>query len=252
MTTTDELHTLTGAYVLDALETDEEREAFERHLAQCAPCAHEVRELSETTARLGLAVAAPIDPALRAEVLRRIVDVRQFPPPPGPSAGRRAVSGAAAAAPLGARRLGRRSGGTRRGRGVAVRARRGRRPARGRRGGAGGGGRGRPRRARRPGLHGPARGRRGGHPRPLPVPGPGGVRRGGDAGAAAREGLPALVRRLGDDAARRSDDAGRGDLGSPPGGPANRSAGIGITVEPAGGSPRPTSDPVATMAMPAA
>ncbi|MYV71904.1 anti-sigma factor, partial [Streptomyces sp. SID2131] len=35
-------------------------------------------------------------------------------------------------------------------------------------------------------------------------------------------------------------------------GPANRSAGIGITVEPAGGSSRPTSDPVATMAMPAA
>lgn len=31
--TSGELHTLTGAYVLDALDTDEEREAVERHLA---------------------------------------------------------------------------------------------------------------------------------------------------------------------------------------------------------------------------
>ncbi|MFI0986827.1 anti-sigma factor domain-containing protein [Streptomyces exfoliatus] len=78
--TSGELHTLTGAYVLDALDTDEEREAVERHLAHCAACAHEVRELSETAARLGLAVAEPVGQELRAEVLRRIADVRQLPP----------------------------------------------------------------------------------------------------------------------------------------------------------------------------
>ncbi|MFF7177239.1 anti-sigma factor domain-containing protein [Streptomyces sp. NPDC008121] len=81
-----DLHTMTGAYVLDALDTDEEREAVERHLAHCASCAHEVRELSETAARLGLAVAEPVGPELRADVLRRITTVRQFPPATEPSA----------------------------------------------------------------------------------------------------------------------------------------------------------------------
>ncbi|MFJ7592377.1 anti-sigma factor domain-containing protein [Streptomyces sp. NPDC097617] len=74
-----DLHTLTGAYVLDALEPAE-RDAVERHLADCMSCAQEVRELSETVTRLGLAVAAPPSPALRDEVMRRIATVRQEPP----------------------------------------------------------------------------------------------------------------------------------------------------------------------------
>ncbi|WP_405660750.1 anti-sigma factor [Streptomyces sp. NBC_01166] len=83
---TAELHTLTGAYALHALP-DEERAAFERHLGACEACAQEVRELSATAARLGLAVSAAPPPGLRDRVLRDITTVRQEPPPRGGSAG---------------------------------------------------------------------------------------------------------------------------------------------------------------------
>ncbi|MEU0304169.1 anti-sigma factor [Streptomyces sp. NPDC006175] len=83
---TAELHTLTGAYALHALP-DEERVAFERHLGACEACAQEVRELSATAARLGLAVSATPPPGLRDRVLRDITTVRQEPPPRGRSAG---------------------------------------------------------------------------------------------------------------------------------------------------------------------
>ncbi|MEU1589598.1 anti-sigma factor [Micromonospora sp. NPDC005710] len=46
-----DVHTLAGAYVLDAVD-DIERQAFERHLAECEPCRVEVGELRETVARL--------------------------------------------------------------------------------------------------------------------------------------------------------------------------------------------------------
>ncbi|MFF9011953.1 anti-sigma factor domain-containing protein [Streptomyces sp. NPDC014870] len=88
--TVDDLHTLTGAYVLDALDTEEERQAVARHLTQCPSCAQEVRELSETAAHLGRAVAESVGPELRSAVLRRIVTVRQEPP--------RTTSGAGGAA----------------------------------------------------------------------------------------------------------------------------------------------------------
>ena len=58
-----DLHTLTGAYAAHAL-SDTERLAFERHLDACPACAQEVRELTETAARLGAAVAAPPPPDL--------------------------------------------------------------------------------------------------------------------------------------------------------------------------------------------
>lgn len=73
------LHTLTGAYALHALP-DAERHAFERHLADCEACSVEVRELSETATRLGLAAAAPAPRALRERVLREITTVRQEAP----------------------------------------------------------------------------------------------------------------------------------------------------------------------------
>ncbi|ELP69190.1 anti-sigma factor domain-containing protein [Streptomyces turgidiscabies] len=78
MTTTD-LHRLTGAYALHAL-SDDEGEAFERHLAGCEACAQETAELRETAVRLGLAVAAEPSPELRAQVLRKIGTVRQQTP----------------------------------------------------------------------------------------------------------------------------------------------------------------------------
>ncbi|WP_031090972.1 anti-sigma factor [Streptomyces sp. NRRL WC-3549] len=79
---TAELHTLTGAYALHALP-EGERLSFERHLAACEACAQEVRELSATAARLGLAVSATAPPAMRERVLREITTVRQEPPSHG-------------------------------------------------------------------------------------------------------------------------------------------------------------------------
>lgn len=74
-----ELHTLTGAYAVHALP-DRERVEFERHLADCPACAQEVRELSATAGRLGLAAGAAPPPQMREQVLRRIATVRQEPP----------------------------------------------------------------------------------------------------------------------------------------------------------------------------
>ncbi|MBT2493517.1 anti-sigma factor [Streptomyces sp. ISL-96] len=75
----DDLHTLAGAYALNAL-SDVEREAFERHLAECASCEQEVRALSETAARLGMAVSAPVPRSVRENVMRQIHLVRQVAP----------------------------------------------------------------------------------------------------------------------------------------------------------------------------
>lgn len=80
---TADIHTLTGAYALDAL-SDEEREAFEDHLAECAACRREVAELRETAVRLGCSVAATPPPALKSSVLHQIRRVRQLPPDEGP------------------------------------------------------------------------------------------------------------------------------------------------------------------------
>lgn len=74
-----ELHTLTGAYAVHALP-DAEREEFERHLAACPSCDREVRELRATADRMGLAVSTTTPPEMRSRVLRRIADVRQEPP----------------------------------------------------------------------------------------------------------------------------------------------------------------------------
>lgn len=74
-----ELHTLTGAYALDAL-TDTERVAFEHHLTECAACSQEVRELRETAARLGAATALSPPEGLRERVLAEVERTRQQPP----------------------------------------------------------------------------------------------------------------------------------------------------------------------------
>ncbi|UED87232.1 anti-sigma factor [Streptomyces profundus] len=74
-----ESHTLSGAYALNAV-SDEERARFERHLRRCEACAHEVAELAETAGRLGVAAARVPPRAMRETVLRRIGSVRQEPP----------------------------------------------------------------------------------------------------------------------------------------------------------------------------
>lgn len=75
-----DIHTLTGAYAVDALP-DDEREMFEVHLDACDACRQEVAELQATAARLGSASAVTPPPGLRDAVLGRIDDVRQEAPP---------------------------------------------------------------------------------------------------------------------------------------------------------------------------
>ncbi|TXS51317.1 anti-sigma factor domain-containing protein [Streptomyces sp. t39] len=76
---TDETHLLTGAYVLHALPPDE-HDRFERHLPSCPSCAQEVRELAATAGRLGSAVSVTPPAAMKREVMSRIATERQEPP----------------------------------------------------------------------------------------------------------------------------------------------------------------------------
>ena len=76
-----DLHTLTGAYAVDALPEDEQ-ERFEDHLAVCDACEQEVRELQATAARLGATSVAAPPSSLRARVLAEIDGVRQERPAP--------------------------------------------------------------------------------------------------------------------------------------------------------------------------
>ncbi|MFC3897336.1 anti-sigma factor domain-containing protein [Lentzea rhizosphaerae] len=78
-TTSVDLHTLTGAYAVNAL-SDTERTAFETHLARCESCATEVAELAATATRLGAAVDFPPPPHLRARVLAAAAETRQLSP----------------------------------------------------------------------------------------------------------------------------------------------------------------------------
>ncbi|MFG2934559.1 anti-sigma factor domain-containing protein [Streptomyces sp. NPDC048282] len=75
MTTTDP-HALTGAYAVHGLH-GEERAAFERHLASCAACAQEVAEFTATAGRLARASTVRTRPVMREQVLQRITTVRQ-------------------------------------------------------------------------------------------------------------------------------------------------------------------------------
>lgn len=74
-----ELHLLTGGYALDALP-DGERGEFEKHLTRCPSCAEEVRGLRETAARLAMATAVTPPPGMRARVLAAAPLTRQLPP----------------------------------------------------------------------------------------------------------------------------------------------------------------------------
>jgi anti-sigma-K factor RskA len=73
------IHELTGAYVTHSLPDWEEREFLE-HLATCAACATEVRELEATTARIGWALAAARPPDMKTRVLAQIARTPQLPP----------------------------------------------------------------------------------------------------------------------------------------------------------------------------
>lgn len=80
-----DLHQLSGAYVLDALD-DDEREAFEAYMATSPATAAEVASLREVSARLATAAAETPPEGLRSAVMRRVDATRQMPPviPPAP------------------------------------------------------------------------------------------------------------------------------------------------------------------------
>lgn len=74
-----DVHALSGAYAVDALD-DIERAAFERHLAECTECRAEVASLRETAALIAETTAIEPPAALRARVLADISTVRPLPP----------------------------------------------------------------------------------------------------------------------------------------------------------------------------
>lgn len=74
-----DIHTLTGAYAVDALPTDE-REVFEEHLEVCDACRQEVAEFQATAAHLGATLAEPPPAGLRDAVMAEIDQTRQEPP----------------------------------------------------------------------------------------------------------------------------------------------------------------------------
>ncbi|MFF7072461.1 anti-sigma factor [Streptomyces pseudovenezuelae] len=72
----EDLHSLAAPYALDALEPAE-RARFERHLKDCASCAADVRALSEDAVRLAWSAAAPPPSAMRDRVLAAVRTIPQ-------------------------------------------------------------------------------------------------------------------------------------------------------------------------------
>jgi anti-sigma-K factor RskA len=79
MTTPQEMHAMTGAYAVDALD-DAERTAFEEHLLECADCRLEVAGLQEAAHLLAETTAVEPPAGLRDRVLADIATVRPLPP----------------------------------------------------------------------------------------------------------------------------------------------------------------------------
>jgi Anti-sigma-K factor rskA, C-terminal/Putative zinc-finger len=74
-----EPHTLVGAYAMDALDGPD-RARFEQHLNRCRECTGEVAGLREAAARLAVAAAARPPAALRGLLLAETALTRQLPP----------------------------------------------------------------------------------------------------------------------------------------------------------------------------
>lgn len=74
-----DIHALSGAYALDALD-DDERAGFEEHLAVCPECRAEVASFRETSALLSETEAVSPPASLRDGVLAGISQIRPLPP----------------------------------------------------------------------------------------------------------------------------------------------------------------------------
>jgi anti-sigma-K factor RskA len=75
----DDVHTLIGPWVLDAVD-DGERRLVESHLAECVSCAQEAAELREAAWRLADVTVAEPPPRLRERVLAEVRRTRQEAP----------------------------------------------------------------------------------------------------------------------------------------------------------------------------
>jgi anti-sigma factor RsiW len=96
-----DVHTLSGAYALDAL-TPEEAEEFARHLDACESCRTEVREFRQAAARMGAAEALTPPAELRGRLLAIVDRTPQLPPPPASASDPERPSSGAARLPAGA------------------------------------------------------------------------------------------------------------------------------------------------------
>ncbi|MEU6136072.1 anti-sigma factor [Nocardioides sp. NPDC047086] len=74
-----DIHALSGAYAVDALD-DIERARFEEHLAVCADCRDEVASLRESAWELGGLTDTAPPPELRDRLLAGIKEIRPLPP----------------------------------------------------------------------------------------------------------------------------------------------------------------------------
>jgi hypothetical protein len=75
-----DLHTLTGAYALDALNPGSELTRFGRHLDRCPSCAGEVRGFREVATAMAFAATTEPPPEMRDRVLAAVARTRQLPP----------------------------------------------------------------------------------------------------------------------------------------------------------------------------
>lgn len=78
-----DLHALSAAYALDALDADERTE-FEAHLAGCLTCQRDVEEFRLVTESLAVATAEVPPSHLRESVMSQIGDVEQESPDDAP------------------------------------------------------------------------------------------------------------------------------------------------------------------------
>jgi anti-sigma-K factor RskA len=74
-----DIHGLVGAYAVDAID-EQERSAFELHLAECPECQAEVASLREAAAQLSLMSETAPPSSMRDSVLAGIRTVRPLPP----------------------------------------------------------------------------------------------------------------------------------------------------------------------------
>lgn len=74
-----DIHALSGAYAVDALD-DIERIRFEEHLAACTDCRDEVASLRDTTWMLGGLTDTAPPPEMRDRLLAGIKEIRPLPP----------------------------------------------------------------------------------------------------------------------------------------------------------------------------